>query len=412
MKRYPIDSTIYSFILILFCGLLASCGSGDAGPPPPPEKAAAAETAPVVNPANTANSGATESTNIPKGSHGETEDEPDSAEALTTEGPTTEAPTTKAPIAEAPIAEAPTAEAPTAETVQAFDSASEDLAPSDAETAASAFRTETDPAYVESLMVVQSGDLPIILTAPHGGQKRIDGVPRRKKTGGAVTVWDTGSLEVALELAKQIEAAFGKKPYVVAAKFSRKYLDAGRDSSRAYQSPAAKPVYDAYHKHVLTFVKEVQEKYPEGGILLDIHAQGTDPNTIYRGTKNGQTTSALLSAHKQLALTGKNSILGVMKNKYKYKIDPDNKPLFDPPENTSYSGGYTVVAYGSHNQDGVGNEKGTGIDAIQLELGSNQRLKGKRVAFSKDLTAAIQQFYGCYLVEKDKAVCEYDEGEE
>ncbi len=62
-----------------------------------------------------------------------------------------------------------------------------------------------------------------------------------------------------------------------------------------------------------------------------------------------------------------------------------------PPQDRRFRGGYTVITHGSHNSDGM--------DAIQLEIGSNLR---KNPKFAKDLTQAIATFYKSYLAHQTR----------
>src|SRR5689334_19717781 len=85
------------------------------------------------------------------------------------------------------------------------------------------------------LVRTQSGDLPIIVSAPHGGTLPVPNVEeardiKGKPTGGSgfVTARDTGTEELAGEVAKAIEQRFGKKPYFVIARQHRKFLDPNR----------------------------------------------------------------------------------------------------------------------------------------------------------------------------------------
>src|SRR5579884_4228768 len=97
------------------------------------------------------------------------------------------------------------------------------------------------------LVATQEGELPVILSAPHGGLRPIPGVPERKGDGlakgpsGFFTGRDTGTEELALQIARAIEAKMGKKPYYVIARFHRKYIDANRPPEIAYESPKARP---------------------------------------------------------------------------------------------------------------------------------------------------------------------------
>lgn len=89
------------------------------------------------------------------------------------------------------------------------------------------------------LITVQRGTLPIIISAPHGGQCRVPGSTDRTK---GVTVRDDMTSEVALLVAQRLTARLGAKPSFVIAQFSRKDADPNRDatSGEAHENDAAK----------------------------------------------------------------------------------------------------------------------------------------------------------------------------
>lgn len=236
----------------------------------------------------------------------------------------------------------------------------------------------------DKLVVAQRGQIPVIVTAPHGGTEAVPGVPERK-TG--VVLRDQGTREVAESLAKQIEETIGGKPYLVMALFHRKYADANRKEEEALEDPAARPAYRAYHASVREFVAEIRRQWPRGAILLDIHGHAADPETIFRGTQNGRTVAELLKRHGEAALTGEKSLLGSLEARG-VKVLPAKAPLADQKENPRLAGGFTVQTYGSNTPDG--------IDAIQLELGSDLRSK-LRDKLAKDLARSVSVFYAEYL---------------
>jgi len=105
------------------------------------------------------------------------------------------------------------------------------------------------------LVVVQRGTLPILLTAPHGGREVIPGVAPRdtkragvaeasRKWGGARTGADGNTDVLARRMAEEIRRLTGQAPYLVVAKFHRKFIDANRPADVALDSPAALPYYD------------------------------------------------------------------------------------------------------------------------------------------------------------------------
>jgi N-formylglutamate amidohydrolase len=240
-------------------------------------------------------------------------------------------------------------------------------------------------AAADYLVLAKPGGLPILITAPHGGSEVISGVMAR--TSGK-TLKDEHTLELAEALANRLHKQLGARPYLVAARFSRKYIDANRKETTAYNGKEAKLYYDEYHRRIREFIAEIRQKHPGGALLIDIHGQSTDNGALYRGTRNGTTVDNLLNLHGCAALTGKNSVFGVLTFRG-YPVIPANSDSDCLFEEAKYVGGYTVATYGSNNADG--------IDAIQLEIGGTLR---KKPAFADDLAEAVATFYKKFLVER------------
>lgn len=239
-----------------------------------------------------------------------------------------------------------------------------------------------------NLVFFQRGDVPIILTAPHGGSLSITNVAEREN---GINVRDAGTYELTLlvneELTKLLK---GKKPYVVAAQFHREFIDANRIAGEAYESPSAKPVYEAYHRHISESVTEIRKNFGGEGLLIDIHGQGRDTTSIFRGTVNGVTVMRLIEKQGAASFTGDGSLLGLLAIDG-YVIVPANTPPGLPAEDRDYNGGFTVRTYGSSHEKG--------IDAIQLELGGRLR-NSDRKSFAKDLAQAIFTFQERYMKRK------------
>ena len=258
--------------------------------------------------------------------------------------------------------------------------------------------TASDGAQTNEFLQVQRGEMPIIITAPHGGSLAIPGVPRRLgpegelKSGKFVTSQDTRTFELATTTAKRIEELTGKKPYLVAMKAHRQYVDPNRPEKEAVEHPNAKAVHAAFHGQVREFVDELRMKFPQGALLLDIHGQGASTNTIFRGTQNGTTVMKMVEKHGAVALTGEQSILGYLAAKG-INVEPPNTPPGTPPETKAFGGGWIVRRYGSHTTNGV--------DAIQLEFGGSFRTdEKKREETARFLAEAIKAYTEKYLAPK------------
>ena len=238
------------------------------------------------------------------------------------------------------------------------------------------------PAKASDLVISLPGKLPILLTVPHGGIQPVPNVPPR--TRGILST-DGYTIELAQAVATRLEASLGARPYLVAARFTRKHIDANRAPAQAYESPHAKAVYDAYHGAIRRFIAQIRARHPQGALLLDIHGQSDDLAVLHRGTQNGATVAALLNKHGPDALTGPQSIFGFLQEKG-FKVFPPRAPIGYPPEDRRYSGGYTVQYYGSRSAQG--------IDAIQLEPGRDLR---KDPRFAAALGESVAAFHRAYL---------------
>ncbi len=243
-----------------------------------------------------------------------------------------------------------------------------------------------DLSHPDKLLTVWAGSLPIILSAPHGGRFPIPGVSPRRGVGVAqfTTDRDTNTDELAQKIATRLKQKLGAIPYLIIALFERKYLDANRPREGAYESQDAGPYYDAYHRAMAGSCEAVRRRWGRG-VLIDIHGQGAEPDAIFRGTNNGKSVTALDRQFGPEALTGQNSIFGLLASRG-YKIIP--APGSREPERR-YTGGYTTRVYGSSGD--------SGIDAIQLEVGTRLRTRANLERTADDLTDAIAVFAKEYL---------------
>ena len=238
----------------------------------------------------------------------------------------------------------------------------------------------------QTLLTVWAGMLPIILSAPHGGRQSIPGVPVR--SGAGVTQFaagrDNNTDELAETIALRLEQRLKAKPFLVVARFERKYLDANRPAESAYESIGAKAYYDDYHGALREARERVVGEWGNG-LLLDIHGQGAHAEAIYRGTGNGKTVRSLTRRFGKSAISGPKSIFSQLEI-MGYKVLPSTT---DSRREERYAGGYIVQTYGSH--------QGRGVDAIQLEIGTKFRARANLERTATDLAEAIAVFAREYL---------------
>lgn len=267
----------------------------------------------------------------------------------------------------------------------------------------------TDPAVAEfsteNFVSFQRGELPILLTAPHGGAGEPPGVSERTLPSGNKSS-DTLTAELTREVAAALEDLLGARPYVVIAEFQRKFIDANRAdtfvpgnaaslaANESYNDADARPVYQGYHGKIREFIDEIHDDFTVAGVLLDIHGQGRFPSTAYRGSKDGNSACSVVDQHGEAALAGPDSIVGRLAAQGYDVFPPVNAPLGDPTESTGgLNGGHTVSFYGTCS-GGLDPED---IDAIQIENGSHLRNPANRADYARALANAVGVFYAAFL---------------
>lgn len=238
-----------------------------------------------------------------------------------------------------------------------------------------------------ALITAAAGGLPIILSAPHGGRAAIPGVPERQGAGASRfnPRSDSNTDLLTEKLADALERKLGKRPYVVIARFHRKYIDANRRPGEAFEAAEAQATYDAYHAAIAAACKDVTARWGSG-VVLDIHGQATKPGVVFRGTQNGKTVSHLVSRSGREAAIGETSLFG--------QLAKQGFTVFPPvgssdAETTNYTGGYIVGTYGSGS--------GGTIDAMQLEFAPEHRASKAIADVSGKLANAITAFARSYL---------------
>ena len=245
-------------------------------------------------------------------------------------------------------------------------------------------------------VTVEAGDLPIVISAPHGGRLRLKGVPDRTgkavtpgtpKGSGFQTALDSGTDALARALADEIAKRLGKRPYLVISNITRRQFDANRPESIAVEHDGARTAYRRYHGALTRFRAEILKKYGSG-LLLDIHGQGSTKDAIYRGTANGSTVAGL----PREMLVGESGLLGVLEAKG-IRLIPTNKEE-GKREAPGLNGGWIVRHYGAsaEGEDGKLSATPEKFWAVQLECGIDFRRKTAVPKSAANLAEAVEKF--------------------
>jgi hypothetical protein len=174
-------------------------------------------------------------------------------------------------------------------------------------------------------------------------------------------------------------------PYVVIARFGRRYIDANRSARCAYSHPGAQICYNRYHFFIANYLSEVLHQNAQHGFLFDIHGTreiAEDPADVYLGTANGGSLHGL----DRKSLFDQHGLHGLLKAVRRadsdavqsYRVSPAD---FDTTETGQVNGGFTVRHYGER------------IPSIQIEIETALRTNAaKRALFIEDLAFAILNF--------------------
>lgn len=250
---------------------------------------------------------------------------------------------------------------------------------------------------------IEPGELPIILSAPHGGYL----VPlniKDRTCAGCTTIADAFTLELTDELSRALFDLTGKRPHVVINLLDRIKLDANREIEEAADGdPRAEAAWHVYHDALSAARQRVTADFGKG-LVLDIHGHGHDIqrlelgylpdedelrvsdtdlnasrgarntiNSLVATNPNGYTFAELIRGPKSL---------GQMYLERGYPSVPSQNTPFPLVGEPYFAGGYITQQHGSRN--------GGVIDAVQLEANRHgvRQTADQRRAFA-DSTAKI-----------------------
>jgi hypothetical protein len=220
------------------------------------------------------------------------------------------------------------------------------------------------------------GELPIIISAPHGGALQPAEIADRTR---GTTVQDMNTTDLARRIAAALEELTGKRPHLVLMHLHRRKLDANREIEEAAQGNAfAERAWHEYHSWIETAKQRVEREYPRG-FYADIHGHGHAEQRLELGyllsaaelarsdaelaapVYAAKSSVAALAEHSPHAFTsvlrGEHSF-GALLEQRGYAAVPS--PSAPHPEGAPYfSGGYSTARHGSRD--------GGIIDALQLE---------------------------------------------
>jgi hypothetical protein len=114
-----------------------------------------------------------------------------------------------------------------------------------------------------------AGNLPILISVPHGGYLKPSTIPDRIL--GTAGHQDTKTEELAREIIEQFRRQTGRVPHVVINRLHRDKLDANRELFDAAQDdPIATEAWNEFHNFIDTAEQRIQQEFGTG-LYIDLH---------------------------------------------------------------------------------------------------------------------------------------------
>jgi len=258
-----------------------------------------------------------------------------------------------------------------------------------------------------------AGNLPLIITAPHGGTDSASALPNR--TYGTTST-DLNTAELSRAIRTACFNRFGRWPHVIICRVPRTKIDCNREIVEGAQGVAAtEAVWNEYHNLIRMAKEAVTSSYGRG-LLIDIHGHGhtlqrmevgynlstatLNRNSFYSSDKNSSCVRELANRTRvsfEELIRGSYS-LGTLLDARGYPSVP-SLALPNPGKTTSggdndyFSGGYTVEIHGTMSPN-----TGT-INAIQIESNYTgvRDTFDNRAAFAADLVAVLEEYFPLHV---------------
>jgi hypothetical protein len=254
-------------------------------------------------------------------------------------------------------------------------------------------------AYTE----VQYGNMPLIISVPHGGTDDPSNIPDRT-CPGITTGTDLKTVEMANAIDSVCRVDYGFQPYLVISYLKRIKLDQNRDLPEATCSNnAITGIWNNYHLSIDSFITKITAKYPLA-LFIDLHGHGHTKQRLELGYlltgSELRNPASIVPASTSLyylvqqntslqinqLLTGTNAFGTIMANN-NFSSVPSQQDVAPLVTDLYFDGGYNTQRYCSGAYPKV---FGWQIESNYTGVRDNQ---ASRVNFAKAFLQSIMQFY-------------------
>ena len=257
-----------------------------------------------------------------------------------------------------------------------------------------------------------AGNLPLIISAPHGGTDSASALPNR--TYGTTST-DLNTAELSRAIRTACFNRFGRWPHVIICRVPRTKIDCNREIVEGAQGVAAtEAVWNEYH-NLIRIAKDAVTSSHGRGLLIDVHGHG---HTLQRIELGYNLTTSTLNQSSFTTADKNSSCIRELANRTRVTFQellrgslslgtfltirgyPSIPSLTDPnpgktngTDNDYFSGGYTVEIHGTMSPN-----TGT-INAIQMECNFTgvRDSSESRADFATELVSALDEYFPLHV---------------
>lgn len=259
-----------------------------------------------------------------------------------------------------------------------------------------------DKEYVEYLC----GNLPVILSAPHGGRQRPREVPDREQ---GTFAFDTNTQELARAVADELHKRTGGWPHLVLCRVHRRKVDCNREIVEAAGgNAAAEQIWHNFQDYLKSARQSVERSHGRG-LYIDLHGHGHMEQRLELGYLHGVerlgADDAVVSSADYVAESSLQAIAALGRTPYaellrgKYSLgallEAGGFPCSPSPTNPRpvapyFRGGYNAVAHG---------REAAPLAGLQIETYSRgvRDTAENRQRFATALAGALETFLSVHM---------------
>ncbi|QDU25962.1 N-formylglutamate amidohydrolase [Anatilimnocola aggregata] len=247
-----------------------------------------------------------------------------------------------------------------------------------------------------------AGDLPFILSAPHGGREKPEGIVDRKE---GTFAFDIGTQELARAIAAEMHQQTGHWPHIIICRISRRKIDCNREIVEACAgNPAAEKIWHDWHRFLTAARDRVVQDFGRG-LYIDLHGHGHKIGQLEMGYLHSQldydVSNEQLSAPQNVTASSLQAIAALNRRPYADLVRGDfalGTLLMDRgfPATPSKQRPVPTIPYfrGGYNTGRYGRDAAP-LAGLQIETNSRgvRDNDKSRAAFAKALTDSLKIYF-------------------